>query len=281
MIRRIAMTGAGGMLGHDLVHVFGGEDIIAYGFKDLDITNQEAVFERLITIQPDVVINATGYTDVDRAETEEELANSVNGYAIGNLAKACREIDATLVHFSTDYVFKGDKKGGYNEEDVTSPINAYGRSKAKGEEALQRLCHLYYLVRTSWLYGAGGKNFVTTMLDLAKTKSALRVVDDQHGKPTFTDDLAFFIKLLVLEKAPTGIYHGVNEGETTWCDLTKEIFKQAGVTSTVQPCTSAEFPRPAKRPEWSTLINTKRPLMRPWPEALRDFLFQLGYPPTV
>lgn len=271
------------MLGRDLVSVFSDEDFIAYGLKELDITDRDAVFETFMKVQPDVVINATGYTNVDLAEEEEEKANKVNGYAVGVLAKACREIDATFVHFSTDYVFNGTKKNGYNEEDAPEPLNAYGRSKLLGEKLLIEEMELmdeslqkegdYFLIRTSWLYGRHGKNFVDTMLGLVNSKRELRVVNDQHGKPTYTIDLAQQVKwLLKTSDYPSGIYHITNEGTTTWHDFAKAIFKLAKARVNMIPCTSAEYPRPAKRPMYSALNNNKLPPLRSWKEALEDYL---------
>lgn len=280
---RVLILGKNGMLGQDMQKVFGDTDMVALGQSELDITDQEAVFETFMSIQPDVVINCTGYTYVDNAEEEEELANAVNGYAVGVLARACREIDATLVHFSTDYVFFGNKKGGYNEEDATHPINAYGRSKALGEQLIfdemESLDDVnpregrYFIIRTSWLFGRHGKNFVDTMLELARTKNTLRVVDDQHGKPTYTIDLCEQVKWLITShEYPSGIYHITNEGETTWFHFAKKIFELSKIRSRVVPCATDEFPRPARRPKHSALNNNQLPKLRPWEEALQDYL---------
>ena len=280
---RILILGKNGMLGRDLQKVFNKEDYIALDSKELDVTDQEAVFEQFMTVQPDVVINATGYTNVDLAEKEEPKANAVNGAAVGLLAKACREIDATFVHFSTDYVFDGQNKNGYKEDNATAPINAYGRSKELGEKLLIEEMELqrqpldpegkYFLIRTSWLYGKHGKNFVDTMLELAKGKKELKVVSDQHGKPTYTLDLARQVKwLLESHEYPSGIYHITNEEETTWFDYAKAIFDLNKTRVSVIPCSSREYVRPARRPPYSTLINTKLPPLRPWKEALAEYL---------
>lgn len=271
------------MLGHDLLKVFSREDVIALGSTDLDITEQERVFEEFMTIQPDVVINATGYTNVDLAEKETEKANEINGYAVGVLAKASREVGATLVHFSTDYVFDGQKAGGYREDDVTNPVNAYGRSKELGEKLLIEEMEVqqdmyepegkYFLIRTSWLFGKHGKNFVDTMVKLGKDQPELKVVNDQHGKPTFTLDLARQVKFLLdTHEYPSGIYHVTNEEETTWYDFAKGIFGLYKNKVSVLPCTSREYVRPAIRPQYSSLVNTKLPPLRPWKEALAEYL---------
>ena len=280
---RYLILGKDGMLGHDLEHVFGDEDFVAYGLKDLDITNHEAVYEKFFTIQPDVVINATGYTNVDLAEKEEETANKINGYGVGLMAKACREIDATLIHFSTDYVFDGKKKSGYGEEETAHPVNAYGRSKALGEKLLTDEMEMineampkegnYFIIRTSWLYGHHGKNFVNTMLETAKKKKRVDVVNDQYGKPTYTLDLCQQVKWLVKSKEyPSGTYHITNEGVTTWYDFAREIFKLAGVSANVVACSSEDVSRAAVRPRYSALNNNKLPPLRPWQEALKEYL---------
>lgn len=280
---RYLILGKSGMLGHDMEKTFHGEDYISLDIVDLDITDRDAVFETLMSIQPDVLINCSGYANVDKAEEEEEKANEINGYAVGVLAKACREIDATLVHFSTDYVFDGTKKSGYNEEDAPSPINAYGRSKTLGEslifdemDSLDELNPVegkYFIIRTSWLYGHHGANFVDTMLDLAKSKKELKVVDDQFGKPTYTVDLCRQVKWLVESREyPTGIYHITNENETNWNEFAKEIFKLAKKDVSVIACATGEYPRPAKRPKYSSLNNNQLPKLRSWKEALKDYL---------
>lgn len=280
---RYLILGKDGMLGHALEHAFDHEDFIAYGHRDLDILDKEKVFEKFFTIQPDVVLNATGYTNVDLAETEQEKANNINGYAVGILAKACREIDATLVHFSTDYVFDGEKKQGYNEDERPHPVNAYGRSKELGEKLLIEEMECldsekqkegrYFLIRTSWLFGHHGKNFVDTMLELGTTRKELRVVNDQHGSPTFTSDLAVQVKwLLQSHEYPSGIYHITNYGVTTWFEFALSIFHLANSDITVIPSTSEEYLRPAKRPHYSALHNNKLPPLRGWKQALQEYL---------
>lgn len=279
------VTGANGMLGQAVMDTWSDMDPIGFDLPDLDITSPPQIAKILDLYQPSVLVNCAAYTNVDKCEDDELMAGRVNGTAVGFLAKACKLRDIRLIHISTDYVFDGSNGQGYAEDAAIAPVNAYGRTKAKGEREIISNAHQFYLVRTSWLYGPNGKNFVSTMLDLAKTPSSpapsatpsqaggvIKVVNDQHGKPTYTRDLAIFIKQLVLDHAPSGIYHGVNEEQTTWYDFTREIFKQAGVKTPVSPCTSDEFPRPAKRPTWSTLLNTKRPKVRPWVEALADYL---------
>ncbi len=271
------VIGSKGMLGQAVMETWFDLDPIGADLPDVDITNPSSIARALDLYQPTVVVNCAAFTAVDKCEEDELVANHVNATAVGHLAKACQLRNIRLIHISTDYVFDGNNEHGYTEDGTIAPVNAYGRTKANGEKELMANAHLFYLVRTSWLYGSGGKNFVSTMLELAKTKPELKVVNDQHGKPTYTKDLAVFLKHLVVNRSPSGVYHGVNEEETTWFDFTKEIFSQAGISTPVVPCSSDEFPRPAKRPQWSTLLNTKQPLMRPWKEALRDYLTELGY----
>ena len=240
---------------------------------------------------------------MDLAEKEEEKANEINGYAVGILAKACREIAAIFVHFSTDYVFDGANAQGYKEDSPTHAVNSYGRSKELGEKLLveememekledpdligslalknpekypdafrEPLGH-YFLIRTSWLFGKHGKNFVDTMLKLAADKKEIKVVDDQFGKPTFTLDLARQVKFLVeTREYPSGIYHITNEDETSWHGFAKTILGMYKPSVHVLPCTTEEFPRPAKRPKHSSLVNTKLPPLRSWKEALAEYL---------
>lgn len=275
----ILLLGSCGMLGTAFQELFAStpqKNVVAWDKEELDITDDKAVQAALAELKPDIVVNCAAYTDVDGAETNEELANRINGDAVGFLAHACKAASATLVHFSTDYVFDGENADGYAEDAPLAPINAYGRSKALGEKLLQNNTDRFYLVRTSWLYGLNGRNFVATMLKLGREKPELKVVNDQHGKPTSTRDLAVFAWQLVADAAPFGTYHGVNEPETTWFDFTDEIFRLANIQTPIEPCTSAAFPRPARRPTWSSLRNTKRSLLRPWHDALYDYLKDSG-----
>lgn len=272
------IIGAKGMLGQDLVKVFSADknyDVIAWDLENLDITNKNDVFEKIGKLKPKIIINAAAYTDVDRCEdmAKKDLCMKVNGEAVGYLASCASKLNAILVHYSTDYVFSGKKQEGYKEDEKEiAPINFYGKSKALGEKKLKENTKKFYLIRTSWLYGKGGRNFVDTMLKLSKTKKELKVVNDQHGKPTYTLDLAKKTKELIDKNLPYGIYHITNEGETTWFSFAKKIFELAKINVKVIPCTSAEFPRPASRPAYSSLINTKLSPLRPWKEALKEYL---------
>jgi len=264
--QKILILGAYGMLGSDLVKVLSPlYDVIAWGHGDIDVTDENAVKVSVSEINPDIIINATGYTNVDGAEKNPEGAFALNGDAV----KYLNDLGIVLVHYSTDYVFDGEKDSEYEEEDETCPINVYGKSKLRGEQSMNKKS---YLIRTSWLYGRSGNNFVETMLSLAKNRNEIKVVNDQIGKPTYTLDLATATAKLISDTAPFGTYHLVNEGTMSWYDFAKEIFEISGANVKLTPVASSEFSRPAMRPKNSALKNTKRPLLRSATEALRDYL---------
>lgn len=259
------------MLGHALADVLAQEELHTLGREQLDITNEQAVQEKINALTPEIIINAAAYTDVDGAEKNREVAFAVNATGISNIAKAAKDIGAAVVHYSTDYIFPGDNPAGYDEQSKQGPaVNVYGESKLAGEIALQKSGATYYIIRTAWLYGPYGKNFVDAMLQLANTKPELSVVNDQHGSPTFTYDVARATATII--KMKPGIYHAVNQGTTTWYDFALKIFTKAGLNIAVKPVTSAQFLRPAKRPQYSMLKNTHGPALRPWEEALDDYL---------
>lgn len=276
MQKKILIIGAQGMLGQDLAKVLAGFDLILWDFDDLDITDKNQVFTKISSLQPQVIINCAAYTDVDGCETNRELAMQVNGEAVGYLADIAKQIGAIIVHISTDYIFTGEKEKGYEEDSqAIGPLNVYGQSKLKGEELLKQNTDQYYLIRTSWLYGKNGKNFVETMLKLGREKDQLKVVNDQLGKPTYTVDLVRQILYILDNNLAFGVYHATNEtkeGGISWYDFAKKIFELAAIDVELQPCASAEFPRPAKRPAYSALINTKLPPMRDWQLALVEYL---------
>jgi dTDP-4-dehydrorhamnose reductase len=255
------IIGSSGMLGSDLCKTF--PDAVKLTHHDLDITDREQVIESILKIKPDVVINAAAYTNVDGCEDNKELAFQVNGYGPGYIAEACARAGAKLVHFSTDYVFNGSKKE-YVESDIPDPINVYGDSKLLGEKKIIENMDDYRIVRISWLFGIHGKNFVETMLKLSGEIDTVKVVNDQFGKPTYTMDLASKVKEII-ELEP-GIYHITNDGICSWYEFASSIIDN------VIPCTSEEFPRKAKRPKYSVLVNTKTEPMRHWREALKDYL---------
>lgn len=277
------ITGAGGMLGQDLLAALAGDGTPAAGLDRgaLDITGEEAVRVALADHRPAVVVNCAAWTAVDDAEAKEDQALAVNGAGPQVLAEACRDSGAVLLQVSTDYVFAGDAGRPYPEDGPVAPRSAYGRTKLVGEQAVLRtLPERGHVVRTAWLYGAGGANFVRTMIKLEAVKDTLDVVDDQRGQPTWTADLAD--RLVRLGKgalagtAPPGIYHATSGGETSWFGLTREIFRLLGADpGRVRPTTSEAFVRPAPRPAYSVLGHQRwaaagiEPI-RDWRQALDE-----------
>ncbi len=270
-MKKILVTGAKGMLGHDLCPTLedAGFETVETDVDNLDITDLKQVEEVLNAEKPDAVVHCAAYTNVNKAEEEKDLAIKINGEGTENLAKVCAKLDIPIVYISTDYVFDGTKKEAYLPYDKTNPINAYGLSKLKGEEAVQKHCTKYYITRTSWLYGLHGKNFVETMISLAD-KPELKVVDDQVGCPTWTQELSNGITTLLSEEAPYGIYHVCGTGHTSWYGFAKEIFELAGLKVNLVPCKSDEFPSPAKRPANSIMYNDN--ICRTWKAALKDYM---------
>lgn len=259
------ILGSSGMLGTDLCNVF--PDALKFTRQELDITDRELVIRTITENKPNVVINAAAYTKVDQAEDEEELACAINGYAPGYIAEGCALAGARLIHYSTDYVFDGSKPA-YIESDPTNPINAYGRSKLLGEQEIAKHTDNYMIIRTSWLFGKHGKNFVDTMLRLSPQMETVKVVNDQFGKPTYTTDLA--LKTTEIIDMEPGIYHITNDGSCSWHEFASAIIPN------VIPCTSTEYPTKAQRPKYSVLTNTKTTKLRNWGHSLKEYL-QLNY----
>lgn len=268
------MVGANGMLGRDLLALLGdrgsGVDV-----ADIDITSLESVLSVLGQLKPSVVVNCAAYTDVDGCETNIETAMAVNGEGVGYLAMACRDSGALLVQVSTDYVFDGGKGEPYVEDDAPNPLSVYGESKLAGEMNAA-FCPEHLIVRTQWLYGQYGKNFVETMLRLGSEKNELAVVDDQIGSPTWTVDLARAI-IALIDNGCRGTYHAVNSGYCSWNGFAKAIFEEAGMNVQVKPMTTTELNRPARRPLYSTLGCTKLAeetgfTAQTWRDALREYL---------
>ncbi|MFF7068293.1 dTDP-4-dehydrorhamnose reductase [Streptomyces pseudovenezuelae] len=275
------VTGAGGMLGQDVLARLSqsGERYVALDRKALDLTDAEAVSAALEEHRPAVVVNCAAWTAVDDAETREDEALAINGDGPRHLAEACARTGAVLLHVSTDYVFAGDATTPYAEDAPTAPRSAYGRTKLAGEKAVLAT-ERGYVVRTAWLYGAGGPNFVRTMIKLEGVKDTLDVVDDQRGQPTWSADLAGLLVELgrgaLAGTAPAGVYHGTSSGETTWHGFTQEIFRLLGADpDRVRPTTSDAFVRPAPRPAYSVLGHGRfaeagiEPL-RDWRTALTE-----------
>lgn len=270
----ILIVGANGMLGHDMMSRIG-EQARGVDLGDINITDLESTFRVVKTLKPNVVINCAAYTDVDGCESNAETAMQVNGEGVAHLAMASREIGAKLVHISTDYVFDGGKGSPYQEDDPTGPLNVYGESKLAGEmNAAFNPDHL--VVRTQWLYGLRGKNFVETMLKLGAEKDELTVVDDQIGSPTWTVDLAAAIAALI-SSGCRGTYHVANSGYCSWNGFAQAIFEESGLSVNVKPMTTDQLNRPARRPLYSTLDCGKLMLdtgfsPQPWREALKSYL---------
>lgn len=266
-----AVTGARGMLGVDLVQTLRAADVgvVPLGRGELDILDPMACLEALADV--DVVVNCAAWTDVDGAEAHEAEAFAVNAVGASNVARACSESGAVLVQLSTDYVFSGQATEPYAVSEPLAPINAYGRGKAAGEWAVRAECERSYVVRTAWLYGEHGPNFVRTILRLAEERETIDVVDDQQGQPTWTRDLAAFIHDLVRRQAPFGTYHGTSAHPTTWCGFAREIFVSAGLDPRrIRPTSSSSFGRPAARPAYSVLATTGGAEVRDYEAALRE-----------
>jgi len=284
--QRLALIGANGMLASAVNRLAPDRyKIIPFDLPDFNLTDHDLVLKSFRKAKPKVIVNCAAYTNVDGCESEEELAEQVNGEGPGHLAHASKEIGATLVHISTDFVFDGEKKEPYIEDDPINPQSAYGRTKAFGEQAIiDSDLKEYFIVRTSWLYGPGGKNFADTIIRLAIERNKLRIVSDQVGTPTYTEDLAQAIfSLLSLNHTHYGIYHYSNEGECSWYEFAEEIIsqlKKQGESFRVKefvPIRTEEYPLPAKRPAYSVLskekIKTATGIKIPgWKDSLEKYL---------
>lgn len=275
---KVLVTGAGGQLGYDVVNELKKRNIQCYGatIEDFDLTNEKGTKEFIENYKPDAIIHCAAYTAVDKAEDEKELCYAVNVLGTRYMAEVSSKIGAKVIYISTDYVFDGTKEEPYEVWDKPNPINHYGYTKYLGEEEVKKILEKYFIVRTSWVFGENGNNFVKTMLRLGKERKELKIVNDQIGSPTYTKDLA---KLLVdmVQTQKYGIYHATNEGYCSWYEFAVEIFKLARMDIEVIPITSEEYPTKAKRPKNSRL--EKRCLeengferLEEWKEALSLFL---------
>lgn len=274
------LVGGSGMLGRawrELLDRLG----VAYAAPpraELDLTRPDTI-DRQVTGKHRVVINCSAWTDVDGAETHLKEAEAVNGVGVGRLAQRCKEMDATLIHYSTDYVFDGQGTRPYPVDHPTDPVNAYGRSKLMGEQLLMKSGCRYLLARTSWLYAPWGKNFVRTIAGLAGQRDSLKVVHDQRGRPTSSEHLAGATWSLV-GRGATGVYHVTDGGQCTWHEFACEVVRQTNPRCRVEPCTTAEFPRPAKRPAYSVLdlarVEAILGPMPDWKRNLADVLARLN-----
>lgn len=276
---KILIIGAHGMLARDVTtSLRNGHELALCDHPDIDIRNAASVSPVMKRHRPDWVVNCAGYTDVDGAETSRDLAFAVNAEGPGILAQACREQGSRLCHISTDFVFDGSAGEPYRESAPTSPLSVYGQSKLQGELNIKAAFDDYLIVRTSWLFGRGGKNFIRTICDLAAERSEVQVVDDQRGCPTYAADLAAILKT-ALEKNLRGIYHACNTGVCSWFELAREAVGLAVPGGRVVPINSAQMPRPARRPAFSAMDCSKISRdcgihIRHWREALRDYLAQ-------
>lgn len=279
--KKYLVTGANGQLGKELRELACDHPDVEFFFQsreDLPLENFEMIRTVFGVIKPDVFINCGAYTNVDKAETEKELAFVVNGEAVGVIAALCAEANARLIHISTDYVFDGEGQQPYKETDYTSPVNTYGASKLLGEEHAFQLDPEAIVIRTSWVYSSFGKNFVKTMLKLMKERTEINVVNDQLGSPTYAADLACAIlKIAKADNAEGGIYHFSNEGDISWFDFAVAIAAFSGPSCQVQPIPTAQFPTPAKRPAYSVMdksrIKERFGLeLKPWKQSLRQCL---------
>jgi dTDP-4-dehydrorhamnose reductase len=290
---KILITGCKGQLGTELQDIIKngraeiGEvsdvikesNVIALDVDELDITNLEEVKNKISFLKPDVVINCAAATSVDGCESNEDFAFKVNSIGPRNLSIACAEIGSKLVQVSTDYVFSGVGNEPLTEYDLAAPDSAYGKTKLLGENYVREFSSKYFIVRTAWLYGYVGHNFVYTMRKLGKEKDTINVVNDQRGNPTHANDLAYHI-LKLIQTEEYGVYHCTGKGECSWYDFAKMIIELSGEKCEVNPCTSDEYKTPAKRPEYSSLDNmmlrnTVGDEMRDWKDAIKSFIGKL------
>ncbi|MEB3328031.1 MAG: dTDP-4-dehydrorhamnose reductase [Candidatus Sericytochromatia bacterium] len=284
MRSKVLVTGAGGMLAADLVPalVAGGHEVVAARRADLDVTAPAAVRELLAQTRPDVVVHAAAYTRVDDAEADPDAAHRVNATGTALVAEASRAVGASMLFVSTDYVFDGRSDQPYGVEADPAPLSAYGRSKLAGEEAVRETLATHWIVRTSWLYGRGGPNFVDTMRRLARQQPTLRVVADQVGSPTWTVHLARALVAL-LASGHHGTYHAAGRGHCSWHGLASRVVALEGLATPVEAITTAELPRPAARPAWSVLDTASLrqagvPALAPWEEGLAAYLASTPWP---
>lgn len=274
---RILVLGAGGQLGRDLLRVFEADgEVIGLTHSDLNIVEGPEVKRAIDDIAPDLVLNAAAYTDVEKAEDDERGAFHTNANGAQRVAEACHAREVALVYFSTDFVFDGAKGRPYEPEDKPNPQSVYARSKLRGEENTRWTNRMSFVIRTAWLYGPGGNNFVEKILNAAAARPLLRVVNDEFGSPTYTRDLAMAARAIVPTKK-YGIYHAVNEGFCSRYDFALAILREAGVDTPVEPCSASEYPMKARRPAYSVLSNAKLTAtcgfaMPTWQDGLRRYM---------
>ena len=275
---KVLVLGAKGMLGQELVKAFSSNEVVAWDREDLDITDREEIIQKIGDLKPNVILNAAAYNAVDKAEEEKDLAFAVNAEAVKNLSEISKKIGSVLVHYGTDYAFNGEKESGYAEDDLIDPQSSYGQSKVQGEKYLQEIGGKYYLIRLSRLFGKTGngenakKSFIDVILKAAQEKPELEIVNEELSSPTYAPDLAKLTKEIIANKMPYGIYHGANSGSCTWYEFADEALKLKNISCKLIPVPVGRFPRPAKRPNYSILLNTKLSPARNWQEALKKYL---------
>jgi dTDP-4-dehydrorhamnose reductase len=273
---RLLVLGSGGMLGRAVVADARrlGHDVVALTHADLDVTDADHVTRVVTAAEPRAVVNCTGFTDVDGAESDEGRALRVNGDGAGNVARGAAEASARVVHVSTDYVFDGSKREPWLESDPVAPLQAYGRTKLAGERAVADANPEHAIVRAAWLFGAGGPNFVATMLRLAAERDEVTVVTDQRGSPTWTGHLAAALVEVAEREGDVGLFHAGGNGECSWSEFAVEIFDRARMRRRVVPTTSERFARPARRPAYSVLGTEREPgiVLPPWQDGLAAYL---------
>ena len=275
---RVLVTGISGQLGHDVVIALNERchEAIGVDRSKMDLTDNSQIREFIKECSPDAIIHCAAYTAVDNAEDNEELCRQINATAVREIAKCAKELDIPMIYISTDYVFDGSKDGEYTEDDITNPINVYGKTKLEGESYVQGILEKYYIVRISWVFGENGNNFIDTMIKLSKDRDELNVIDDQVGSPTYTKDLAPIL-VDMIESDKYGIYHVTNEGFCSWYEFAKEIFKIANINTKVNPIQACQYPTKAKRPSNSKmnknkLIKSDFNELRNWKHALKEYI---------
>ena len=276
---RVLVTGASGQLAQAIRLTWTAHDLVLPEESILDLTKETAIQSVVSEVCPDVVVNCGAFTQVDRCESEADLAQLINGTAVGWLAEACAAQGTMLIQVSTDYVFDGTGTRPYREDDPTNPVSVYGRTKLEGERQAAR-CPRHLIARTSWLYDAWGRNFLNTMLSAAAQGRSLRVVDDQRGAPTTCRTLARQLQVAA-EEGWQGLVHATCAGETTWHGFAEAIFSARGIAADLSPCTTADYPTPARRPAYSVLDGTRRRTLGPdlmphWKDALREVVEALA-----
>ena len=252
----------------------------SWGRSELDITNKTQVHEKITRLNPDVIINCAAYTKVDAIQQDKQNAYNINGVAVKNLAQVANATNATLVHYSTDYVFDGTRDSGYREDDppAKTPLNEYGVSKLQGEQHILNIAHRFYIIRTAWLFGQYGNNFIHTVLRLASTQKPVTIVNNEYGRPTYAVDLMHATLELLAQNKPYGIYHATNSGKrVSWYEYAQFILQNTDKSALTRfsPITSEQYNAPAPRPKNSILVNTKFSELRPWRDAVREYLLNV------